>query len=357
MTPAKEALLERLRVLLERAEVVTFVAPDDTGFFAIEDEMVADVRRLMEETLGLMRDIMALYDEEVPDGEELQASGDSAEDGFLKEIGAAISSELAAQEVASLAFATRTQLMESYEALEGALRNGYIWVVASNADTGLRRVGKGLIALETAIREYEGLPPVSRHWSDIEDSLETRRLYGQLRRAILRHDPARNLDQLRRQMRSAANRIAILRKLEIYPFLRVYDRVPLRRLQKRIRAWLERPDDDPEKEQDGRRLWSDLTSFAELLAQINHREDLREHDRRTLLRLRQALFEGSRPVTELGQSHIRDLERLEGRDDELDRILFDPSRHELEEVRPPLERILEQLNKPYEPVDASGSPF
>ena len=343
----KSQLLERLGALVEDALAVTFVVPDDTGFFSIEDEAVQRVQDLIERTLMLLREITDLYDEESHDPSLAEESG---EDDFLREIGAAISSELAAREVSSLAFATRTQLKENRDALVTAIEHRNIWVVASHADTGLRRVCKGLITVEAAAREYENVEPLERLWSDIKDSLETRRLYGQFRRSLNRHEEPADAAEVEEQLRKAAHRIAILRDRKIYPFLRVYDRVPIRRLQKRIHAWLEQSE-GAGKEQEGRHLLSDLHSFAELLKQINNREDLREHDRRTSMRLYRIFFSSKNAPKQLEPGHLGDLELLLGRDDELDQIVLDPTRHGIEPLREPLERLLEQLNRPFEPVE------
>ncbi|MCG8454838.1 MAG: hypothetical protein MI919_01045 [Holophagales bacterium] len=351
MSPQKLELLDRLEAAIEHARSVTFVVAEDTGLFSIEDELVVQVRSVMQDALDLLRDVMELYDAESHDDPDLETG--TTEDDFLEKIGAAISSELAAREVASLAFGALAQLKESFDSLEGSLGSGYRWVVATHADTGLRRVGKGLISVEAAMREYEGLDPVDRHWSDIRDSLEIRRLYGQLRRAILRLGEAESLEQLESHLRRAAHRINILRNREIYPFLRVYDRIPIRHLQKRIHAWLtDRESDADGKEQEGRYLWSDLTSFAELLAMVNNREDLRELDRQILRQQHGQLFD-SPNGGQLEAHNILELEKLLGRDDELDRVLLDPERHTVEHLREPLTRLLEELNRPYEPLDES----
>ena len=232
----KEELLRRLEALVEKAEGVAFIVPEDTGYFSIDDEMVQQVRRLLADTVDLLRELTDFYDAESAAHDEAE----TAEDGedFLKEIGAQISSELAAREVSGLTFVARGQLIEMQEALASALEHRRIWAVASHADSSLRHVGKALIAVESAIREYEGLEAVDRRWKDLKDSLETRRLYGQFRRAILRGGEPRNHAEITARLNSAATRIAILRDLEFYPFLRIDDRLTIRRLQKRIGAWL-----------------------------------------------------------------------------------------------------------------------
>ena len=153
--------------------------------------------------------------------------------------------------------------MEMQESLAGALKNKLVWAVASHADSSLRHVRKALIAIESAVCEYEGFEARDRRWVDIQDSLATRRLYGQFRRAILRGGEPQTHEQLTASLKSAATRIAILRGLEIYPFLRIDDRLTIRRLQKRIAAWLDGGADS--SQESGLRLWEDLISFARLV--------------------------------------------------------------------------------------------
>lgn len=355
LDPAKQALVDRIDALIGDLGTITFIVPDESGYFSIEDELIQQVRVVIERTLALMRDLTEQYDQESPEPELLAdaAPATGGEDDVLREIGAAISSELASQELGNMAFVARAQLSENHEALVSAVENGFIWVVASNADTGLRRAGKALLTLETAVREYEGLPPRERRWSDLGDSLEIRRVYGQFRRWVLRGEREPEGDELHKRLQSAAHRIAILRDLKIYPFLRIYDRVPIRMLQKRILRWLGKDEQSPEEsdgsshEETGRRLWSDLVSFAELLHQINHREELREHDRRTIKRLHRLLFQAKRPPETILPGHLEDLETLIGRDDELDRIVLDPRSHQVGDLREPLERILQELDQPF----------
>jgi hypothetical protein len=352
MRKHKTQLLERVQTLIEKAQGTTFIVPDDTGFFSIEDDLVRDVRASIEQAVALLGEIGDLYDAESHEDGHFE-QGD--EDDFLREIGAAISSELAAREIGNMAFVARAQLLESSEGLASAIANRFIWVVASHADTGLRRACRSLITLESAMREYEGLAPVERRWSDIKDSLEIRRLYAQFRRAILRSN-AVDAD-LEIRLRGAANRIAVLRDLQIYPFLRIYDRLPIRRLQKRILGWLERSALDPGRDEEGRQLWSDLVSFAELLGQINNREDLREHDRRTVQRLYRLFFEARQPPVQIQPVHLSDLELLIGRDEELDQIILNLSKLGIETLREPLERIQHHLNRPFAAIEETISPL
>ena len=353
MQAEKRAVLERLEQAILRAQGIPFAVPDDTGFFSIDSELIQNVRRVMEDALEIMRQVMELYDEEK--GSETPELAGEDEDDFLKEIGAAISSELAAQEVSNIAFAVRTQLMETHHALNNAAQGDQLWVVASHADTGLRRAGKGLITLENTIREYEGLEPIERTWSQLEDSQEIRRLYGQFRRGINKLGRPETADQVQHALRSAANRISVLRDRKIYPMMRICDRLPIRRLQKRILDWLKAPESTDRHEQ-GRRLWSDLMSFSELLVQINHREELRGNDRRLIQEWLDRYFPSGTlseevPGRPAQPEHLKELEALLGRSDELDELIYNPTGCTLEALKVPMSRIYQELNRPYEPVE------
>ena len=354
MSPEKQTVLVELDEVIRRAQGLPFVVPDDTGFFAVDSSMILGVRDIIEAALAIMRQAQELYDEEKSsDSSEPILSPGIREDDFLREIGAAISSELAAQEVSNIAFAVRAQLMETYSALVNASRGDQLWVVASYADTGLRRAGKGLITLESAIREYEGLDPVERTWSRLQDSLEIRRLYSQFRRGVAKLGRPEGAEQLHTALRSAATRIAILRDRKIYPLMRISDRLPIRRLQKRILEWL-KTGGGTEHEESGRRLWSDLLSFAELLVQVNHREELRDNDRRVIQEWLERHFadgDDKMPPRPAAPEHLADLESLIGRSDHLDEMLLSPSDCTLESLRIPLRHMFQELNRPYEAVE------
>ena len=334
-------LLGRVVALLEEGQGIAFIVPEDTGYFSIDDELIARVGDLIARTAKLMGELSAVYDAE----SVTQSAKDetaAAEGDFLKEIGAQISSELAAREIASLAFVARGQLLEIQASLDHALKIREIWAVASHADSGLRRAGRALITLESAMCEYDGLPTPDRRWVGLQDSLEIRQLYGQFRRAILRGGSPWSNETLTDRLKNAATRIAILRDLKIYPFLRIHDRKQIRSLQKRIVAWLNGRGDSTEEA--GRRLWQDLVTFARLLVSVNDREELREHDLQAARTIYRILFRSRQPPLEFSEGHLKDLERLLGRDDEIDAIILHPKDHGVHELRRPLERLLRQLS-------------
>lgn len=345
LTDSKQVLMDRASALLDLARDTDFVIPDDTGYFSIEDNLVRQVRSLVRETADLMRDVMDCYDAEaashVPD--ETAAAGD---EDFLREIGAQISAQMAVEEVSGLAFVSRGQLLDTLKALDHALAARELWTVASHVDAGLRRAGRALVAIESAIRECEGLPAVYRTWQNVDDSLEVRRIYSEFRRAVLSGDDDRELDgdELTERLHDAARHIAELRRRDIYPYLRIDDRLQIRRLQKRIHGWIDGDADAAA----GARLWSDLVAFARLLAQVNHRQEVREHDRLAVNGFYRRFFEQGEVPERLTADQLSWLEPLLGLDDELDRILLGPESHRGADLRSPLERLRREIGRPFE---------
>ncbi len=351
LSPRKEELLDRVEDVFARSKNVDFMVPEDTGYFSINDVVVREVRAVMHETADLMGRIMDCYEDE-PGGhpEPLIDARDDTE--FLKEIGAQISSTLAVEEVSGLAFISRNQLLDMLDDLDQAVASCLIWKVASCADSGLRRAGRALVAIESAMRECEGLPARYRQWQNLDDSLEVRRIYGELRRAVLRdEDPDATPPpaELASRLAEAAEQIAILRSREIYPYLRIDDRLQIRRLQKRIQTWQE----GTRATREGTQLWSDLASFARLLAAVNLRQELREHDRLAVSGLWRRFFpeKGAGPGRtgdSLTPSDLALLEPLVGLDDELDAVILQPEKHVRKDLRLPLERLRQSLGSPFD---------
>lgn len=344
----KNEILSRVGDLIEQSQGTDFVIPEDTGYFSIEDDLVKNIRSLVRQTADLMLEIMECYDAEVESSvpEDISAADDEA---FLKEIGAQIASQTAVEEVSGLAFVSRGQLLDMVAAIDGAIAAERIWKVASQLDTGLRRAGRALIAIESAIRECEGLPVRYRQWQNLDDSLEVRRLYGEFRRAILSRcggdpDQAPEGEELAASLGHAGEAIAKLRRLEIYPYLRIDDRLQIRRFQRRILAWL----DSEGASEDEEGLWGDLVSFARLLAQVNLRQEIREHDRLAVNGIYRRFYRTGEEPRRLEPQSLALLEPLLGLDDELDSIILEPDRHAGDDLRRSLERLRQELGRPFE---------
>ena len=336
MSENRKELLARVTDLIDRQQGVAITSPVDTGHFSIEPERIRSILGFLAETVRLLRDIGGYFELEGAsrDVDEIAAEDDA---GFLREIGAGISTELASREVADLAFMGSSEILDIRRDLEAAVAEQNFWKIVAHADAGLGRAARALIPIESAMREYEGLPAMRRRWENLEDSLEIRRQYGMLWRAVQRAGQPQD-DELPANLRKIAHRIAILRRLKIYPLLRIDDRLSIRQLQKRILACLDRPG-----EVDGRSLWQDLVAFFGLLRQVNNRHELREHDRRLVLAVHYELARRTAVRDRMPPEVLERLEPLLGRDDELDRFLLNPRDRRPRNCLAILERLRDEL--------------
>lgn len=321
-TSTDTGLLEQVTSLVERCQGMSLVVFEDTEVFQLDDRRVRTLEALLDVGLAVTGQIMERY-EEAADTEPV---GLLSESDSLRAIGEQISAELASREVSDLAFVGYSQIRAGLERLRAARGNDDPWVVMAQADTAHRHLAKALIALESALREFHGLPTTERQWVSIEDSLEIRRVYGQFRRAIARLDEDPTMSGSRAGLESAARTLAILHDRAIYPYLRIDDRRQIRQLRKRIAACLVASADRGTKTSDGqdeggRELWQDLVAFAELIQQVNDRQELREHDGDIAAQAvsRLAVAEPDRrPATKI----IALLGPLLGRDPALDQLLL-----------------------------------
>lgn len=311
-----EGLLDQIGQIIERHQGRRVVVPFDTGIFSLDKDVLEQIRSLLEASSHLMEQALDHYD-------QLSIDTDTDLDFDLEttsanERSSATTSEVAAQQISSVAFIGNAQIRELREELQRAQADSNHWQQAALSDTAVRQTVRALIALESAMLEYEGLPQKEREWAELDDSLEIRRRFTQLRRTVVEGGQPQGHEALVERLEKSARQIDILRDLKIYPFLRISDRLEIRSLQKRILSWLELPRQD---EESGLRLWQDLASFARLLRQINLREELREHDRRVVLESYRMIFGAFEQPAQLPVAVAQKLETLSGRDDELDELL------------------------------------
>jgi hypothetical protein len=213
---------------------------------------------------------------------------------------------------ADLAFIMRMELMHKQRGLENALNRPRIHLLAE-CETCQRRLTEGLSALETCLTGSNRPPSMK----GIEASLVARQAYAKFRTqvAVLPRVEA-DQESLRRGLRAAGTLIAILVGSDAYPQFRVADRHHVSALQRRILAFLA----EPTSLGAGIDLYQDFKAFVELLALINRRQDLRQHD---LVHLRGWLTEIDAEPERVDEPLAR-LERyrshLYGLDTELDRV-------------------------------------
>ena len=333
----------RLDELITQVESADVRVPEDSALIGLAMDLVPKVTHLVRQGIELLVDVEAFY------GPDSSPAPDEELDS-LNRIGLQISAELAARDLIDMTFFARCDLKNCLEVLiTSATHKQNQMILASHCEAGLRRLRKALISVESAVFEYEGRKPPERQWLDIEVSLQIRKLYWNLRRETGGRGDAAS-EPLEGRLRSVLYRILAFRELSVYPFLRVDDRVHMRRLLKRILDWLNSEQRD---ETEARRLWQDLASFAAILVQVSHRQELQDHDLRMVTKAYRTLF----PFGAQGGAALEDLlaemESLLGLDDELDRLITSRPVQPVEAWREPLKRLQAQLSRTSEP---SGPP-
>lgn len=342
------ALIQRVAALTDRSMQVRLAVPNDTGHIDLDVEIAAAIVSLIDESNALLSDVGSVFEESPGggDGDDPQPP-DAGDVSFLRAIGAEISHAMARQEIADLAFLSRQQLLETKRQITAARATKALWSSLAHSETGLRRLRKALVAIESALREYEGLEPIPRNWESVDDALEIRRIYSQFRRSVTRYGMLDG-SALRAELRRMTRRIAILRDRTIYPYLRIEDRRGIRLFQKRIERWLEGDDGSDDQTRAGERLWQDLVGFAGLLCQVNRRQSLCEHDRELLTDGLRIIAERASQALSVPPTLLESMQTLLGRDDELDGLLLDPTRPAAATAwRVPLTRLLDELEQPY----------
>lgn len=327
--------------LLRQVESADVRVPEDSALISIAIDLVPVVITQLRRGMALLERLEAFYG---PDRVEAPPHED---DPFsLKGIGFLISSEFAARDLTDLVFFARTELKQCLTLLVATSHrtNLDLETVASHCEAGTRRLRKALVSVESALYEFEQREAPRRKWFDVEVSLQIRKLYWNLRRETLGR-PTED-KRMAERLRSVVYRLVAFRELSVYPFLRIDDRIQLRHLLKRILEWLNSTE---RGEQEGKRLWQDLVSFAGILVQVSQRQELQDYDRELVARAYRRLFRRMPPPSEVPDDLLDDLDNLLGLDDGLDQLI-------LARIKPPfawrepLIRVRDQLNRPEESV-------
>ncbi len=324
-------LFERL---IEQASKAEFRFPEDSALIAVAIDLTPKVSRLLRESHGLLsrveRAVAALAADEDPTALE--------EPDSLTVIGELIASEVALQELGNLIYFATGELQVALGELEKAVTTNRVLMMATLCESGLRSARRALVSVEAALYRFEDLAPPEHQWVDVDVSLEIRKLYRNLRQDIEAHgtDAEAVNEEL---VRAILYRLLAFRELRIYPFLRVDDRVHLRSLLKRMLDWLNSEERDRDRAGE---LWRDLTEFAQILAQVSYRQELREHDRQLVDYACRILFsDGAPPAV---PDRLRDeLQGLLGLNPDLDRLIDGPDEQSKEAWRLPLMNLLEEL--------------
>lgn len=328
---------ELLRVIVEEAQRIPIAEYENEAAAKLRVELVPEVRDL---ALEMLRVIEPLID---PDrGEEsAEARHGGSASAFARRVDALIRDSDAVDHIGDLAFMARVELRSKLCRL-GDVAELDSWELIGRCGSCLRKVIKAATALDLVLGDCTGIHHLSFE-TELETSLQVRRVYGKFRRHLLDFEPSEEAgSRVEQQLNNAATAIARLIGRDVYLDLRVTDRVELRNLQGRLIDWTTRSRHDARA---GQRLLEDIRAFVELLAQVNHRQELREHDQRIVPGVLDELAQ--HPGTESVPAELRGtLERLYGLEDELDRRLQGRIAVPIDAVRTVLERLEAALPLP-----------
>jgi hypothetical protein len=182
------------------------------------------------------------------------------------------------------------------------------------AETAVRKLHRVLLAVMTSAERLAGAPlqgtePL-RRWSraELESALAVRQLYVAFRRTLRRPENGTR-EAVLTALRYAAGGLASISASPHYLAVRSSDRALLRRQRDRLLDWAHAG----KPTQAGVQLLEDIFTCADLLRDINRRQELRAHDLRSM---RELVGDTTREredwLTKLGQ--------LAGLDDELDAL-------------------------------------
>jgi len=270
----------------DRLDKIQLSSPDELSL----DLLPAIERSILSAKNGLER-ILARYDEREEDGAE----------------------------IAGIVFLSLNELRTR----EGRLANNRMRqdLPAQIADCSsiLRHLRRTVTALEEAICRAEGMTPALSLKRDLQLALEARGAYAKFRRNI------ENICALCEPQNGdagpallcAATSLARLTGSDVFPRLRLADRIHVQGFQERIDRWHTSGSSEPSE---ARRIWEDLYAFTQLLQMVNQRQELLEHDQALLEEIDGELAQAPSPTAAGGR--VRELAaRLAGRNDTLDTLL------------------------------------
>ncbi len=310
-------------------------------------ELVPAVKSVLEQGIGSLDLACQQYEGSGEDevGESL------SEKDFYRGIDRLMESQRGERQIADLAFVTRRALIAKKETLERLASHPRPDELLELASSCLRRLLKGMAAVESALCSYERRDVRLGFVTEVHRAIEIRRLYAKFRANVLDGGEPTTAD-VEPRLRRVAVAIAQLVGHDLYGDLRVHDRLQFREIQRRVLGHF--ADDNP-GEKDGLRLYQDLACFTELLREIRYRAELREHDQALLASATAAL----QPAAEndVPPSLLKRLASLEGLDAELDCVLrkhFQAGREALLRI---LRRMQVELSGATVFLDQSGSWF
>jgi DNA-directed RNA polymerase subunit F len=239
-----------------------------------------------------------------------------------------------ADPVSDLVFMAVVQLRHDAGQLGGCTPATPANAVARIAHLCLRHVRKAAATVEPALAKAHGLTPRLSSTAQLESSLATRRAFTAFRLAVAEHGATAS------SLPPIAAVVRALVKSDVFQVVRADDRVELLRIERRLADALSATVNDL----DASRLLADIRAFADMLSNVNQREELIQYDVQVLpqtITEVEALLAAGRPVL---RGH---LERVRGVDDRFERLVGSGGTLEASTIVIELRRILaERLRQP-----------
>ena len=248
--------------------------------------------------------------------------------------------------IEDMAFMVQSELRQRAERLGRLSDNSDPLSIIGECDGALRRVRRGLQAVDRVIETGDMRSAHACTGSELEESLAVRRAYARARRYFVERSTP-TATELLEALRGASARLDSLCQGEVSTLVRVRDRLQLSDLHRRVHAWLKAGGVDA---LGGLRLWQDTAAVFHMIQHVNRRQELIEHDAQVVREVLRALelAGGGRHATGMsGVSGVRlglalesRLQRLQGLDEELDQYLTVTDGY-----TPALRAVLERLNQ------------
>ncbi len=332
-------LLDRINRVLDASMSVKFEVTDEPGSMTLAAISAPFILDLAEMTRVCLNDVFSYF--EILDLNSRSTS--NTDSNSLVDIGALISSEIAIQEVLDLTFVATSHLRFGADRLRRAINDQNLLAMVNSSEVVLTRLRRGLLPVEIALGDYTGIKVPVRTIGDIEGSIEVRRIYAGLRRAVLAIGRPSDSD-LESLLTEFSNHLSALRSNAVATQIRINDRVQITALINRIGQW--KVCEDPKDIEAGHTIWSDLATFASLLALTNNRQELIDHDRRIIARIFHELYANIRPPSIISEEMLQKLCTLEGRDDDLDQLILQRVNRKPADWEEPIRRLWHDLDQP-----------
>lgn len=234
--------------------------------------------------------------------------------------------ETGKQRIADLAWFAARALRDKTAALRDSMHASDIWHTIGKCLSAKRMAIKAGTTIEQAMAMELGVPCrlSALYATEVERSLRVRKLYVRFRTNMM---PALKPSEAEAEMRLRMASVAfagVFGELA-YDDVRVQDKQLFRKLQWQVLDWMRRRllGDHDATLRAGLRIWQEAAAFSECLMIINNRAELQNYDMGLASKLYKALCKTD--MASQGEIHHfwDHVKQLEGRDEELDRLIAD----------------------------------